>query len=94
MTHEELKSKGTLIGEEDSYNGGIYRGTYYYYIFDDALYCHWNPDNKLSYNGKKETFCQIVHLGQTLEERNELYFTQIISERIYKKICEYYKNVK
>lgn len=86
MTYEELKAKGTLINEQDRYNGWIYEGTSYYYLYNNKLYVRKEHTNLNSYTGRTDTYILIDDVAEVLKKYNEVYFLQMMNEETYDKL--------
>lgn len=56
MTRGDVRKMGTLIGEADRYNNGIYAATTEYYDIDGDIYAIYSPNNGLNYNGEPNTW--------------------------------------
>lgn len=96
MTYEFLKENGTFITEVDFNNNGVYAGNKYFYLYENALYCRYEPTNAFQYNGKTETFPVIDDVKEALKKYNEDYFVFEIGldEEGYIKLKEIYEEVK
>lgn len=82
-----LEKNATLIEEYDKYDGSIYLGTNYYYLYNDVLYCSEYHDNKNRYTGSSRTYILVDKVRETLGEYNKLYFLNIgLSEEGCKKL--------
>ena len=96
MTYEFLKENGTFITEVDFSSNGVYAGTKYYYLYNNTLYCRYEPTNAFQYNGKTETYPVIDDVKVALEKYNDEYFYMEadIDEEGYEKLKEIYEEVK
>lgn len=88
MTYEELKEKGTFVGEDDIRHDGLYNGSNCFYLYDDTLYCRHEPTNNIQYDGEKRTTALISDVKETLEKYDEDYWCQYCSRKTYKNLCE------
>lgn len=74
MKYETLKSKGTMIAENDRYrDGGIYVGGYELWAIGEDLYLHETNTNQLSYTGKSASTDYIGSSKASHEELRDLF---------------------
>lgn len=55
MRFDKLKKMGTMVHEDNFYNGGIYLYTVSYWVYNGDLYRHEEHPNQLQYTGKTKT---------------------------------------
>jgi transcriptional regulator with XRE-family HTH domain len=77
MTKTFLEKNATLIEEYDRYDGSIYLGTNYYYLYQDILYVSIYHDNRNRYTGESNTGILVDNVKKALNEYNKLYFLNI-----------------
>lgn len=88
MTYEELKEKGTFVGEDDIRHDGLYNGSNYFYLYNDTLYCRHEPTNEIRYDGEKRTTALIYDVKENLEKYNEDFWTDHCSRETYENLCK------
>ncbi len=89
MTRDFLEKNANLIEERDNYDGGIYLGTDYFYLYNNDLYISEYHDNRNRYTGESKTGILVDDVKKTLDEYNELYFYNIgLSEDGYKALVD------
>lgn len=90
MTYEFLKKNGTFLGETDLYSNGIYFGNKKFFLYDDCLYVREEPDNRISYRGKTNTYILIDNVKDAINQNSEIYFCEYLNlpEEAYKNLCK------
>lgn len=80
MTFEKLKKMGTMVHEDDFYNGDIYLYSISYWVYNGSLYRHEEHPNQLQYTGRTKT--------EICSDDEENYYIEQFSEEDAKKCVE------
>lgn len=90
MTFEKLKKMGTMVHEDDFYNGGIYLYSISYWVYNGSLYRHEEHPNQLQYTGRTKTeICSDDEANYYMEQ-----FPEEDEKKCVELIGEYIQNRK
>lgn len=90
MTFEKLKKMGTMVHEDDFYNGGIYLYSISYWVYNGSLYRHEEHPNQLQYTGRTKTeICSDDEANYYMEQ-----FPEEDEKKCAELIGEYIRNRK